>query len=438
MSDAQTIFALATAPGKSGVAVLRISGRHATQALSALTALPCPAPRRADYVTLSHNGVVVDRGIAIYFKAPHSFTGEDVVELQVHGSLAVIGELLRALGTMDGLRPAEPGEFTRRAYLNGKMDLMEAEGLADLIDAETTRQKSQAMRQMEGKLSKYYNGLRESMIENLAHLEAYIDFPDEEIPESVLAQLSGNIIDLQNDMKKSLADGARGERLRDGINVVILGAPNAGKSSLLNVISGREAAIVSHKAGTTRDLIEIHMDIAGYPVVFVDTAGIRETTDDIEEEGVRRALDRAQKADIKLVLFDGASWPQRDAQSLQLLDENAISVITKSDLLTTKITSENHSISTKTGEGVGALLKEIERRIISRFSSESTPFITRNRHRALLSEAHRHLEKSLRDQPLELKCEELRLAALCVGKITGKIQVDDVLDVIFSSFCIGK
>ena len=267
-------------------------------------------------------GEIIDKGLAMYFPAPHSFTGEDVVELHIHGSLAVIRELLEVLSSMDGLRHAEPGEFSRRAFINNKMDLMEAEGLADLIDAETATQKTQAMRQFEGEMSGYYEKLRERIIHSLAHLEAYIDFPDEEIPDSVLTELTGEIQSLQSLIAAALGDRHRGERLRDGISVVILGAPNAGKSSLLNALSKKDAAIVSARAGTTRDLIEVHLDIAGFPAVLVDTAGIRDTADDIEEEGVRRALARAEAADIKMVLFDARCvYPQLDPQkSLSLMD----------------------------------------------------------------------------------------------------------------------
>jgi len=439
MSSADTIFALATPPGKSGVSVLRLSGSHALAALKQLTRLTDITPRHAHFVSFHdpESKLIIDRGLGLYFQAPHSFTSEDVVELQLHGSLAVIRQMLGILGAMDGLRPAEPGEFTRRAFINGKMDLMEAEGLADLIDAETTEQKSQAMRQMQGELSVFYEDLRTRIIKSLAHLEAYIDFPDEEIPDAVLAQLEDEIVSLQTIIREGLHDNNRGERLRDGINVVILGAPNAGKSSLLNTLARRDAAIVSHKAGTTRDAIEIHMDICGYPVVLVDTAGLRDSDEDIEAEGIRRARARAEAADIKLVLFDGSKWPEMDEASRGLIDEKSITLVTKCDTAKHADTGELR-ISTKTGEGIEELLKTLEGRIVGFFGCGQAPFITRNRHRAQLIQAFDYLEKSKYQPALELKCEELRLAAQAVGKITGKIQVDDVLDVVFSSFCIGK
>ncbi|MBY0408384.1 MAG: tRNA uridine-5-carboxymethylaminomethyl(34) synthesis GTPase MnmE, partial [Rickettsiales bacterium] len=271
MSSADTIFALATPPGKSGVAVIRLSGARAAQALFALTGWQAQ-PRMAKYVTFCDmDGQVVDKGLALYFPNPKSFTGEDVVECHIHGGLAVIREFLGVLSGM-GLRPAEVGEFTRRAFANGKMDLLEAEGLADLIDAETSAQKTQAQRQMEGALSAYYAAIRTQMLTVLAHLEAYIDFPDEEIPESVFTGIAGDIAAVEQSIRAAMDDAGRGERLRDGISVVILGAPNVGKSSLLNVLARRDVAIVSQRAGTTRDMIEVHLDMGGYPVVLVDTA----------------------------------------------------------------------------------------------------------------------------------------------------------------------
>lgn len=430
--SSDTIYALATPPGKSGVAVIRLSGPQALRALQSLSGLAEVTPRHAHYVTFS-DGEPIDRGLALYFQAPHSFTGEEIVECQLHGGMAVIRQMLAALGRM-GLRPAEAGEFTRRAFLNGKMDLLETEGLADLIDAQTPQQQRQALRQMQGDLSGAYETLRTGIIECLALLEAYIDFPDEEIPESVLDALRASIMRLQGHIAAMLDDGRRGERLRDGLNVVILGAPNAGKSSLLNAIARREAAIVSHTPGTTRDLIEIHAELAGYPVVFVDTAGLRDGADAIEAEGIRRALQRAESAYLKLVLFDGTAEP--DAASLALLDADAMAVMTKADRAPHR--QDMPAISTKTGQGVEQLLGLIESRIVAYYCGHEAPVITRERHRAHLAEALKSLEKSMDRPELELACEELRQASLAVGKITGKIQVDDVLDVIFSRFCIGK
>lgn len=432
-----TIFALATPPGKSGVAIIRISGQGARAALEALTDKTDWQPNRLLRAKLQHQGRVVDEAMAVWFKAPNSFTGEDVAEFHTHGSLAVIRELLGLLSGLGGLRMAERGEFTRRALLNGKMDLVEVEGLADLIEAETASQKSQALRQMQGEMSSFYNSLRKEIIETLAHLEAYIDFPDEEIPESVWHNMDSEVRGVMATIGATLAHHAAGERIREGISVVILGAPNAGKSSLLNALSKREAAIVSHHAGTTRDMIEVHMDIAGYPAILVDTAGLRESDNEIEAEGIRRAIARAEHADIKLVLFDATREP--DAETMHLLDSDAVTVLTKSDLPEHAKNKGRAGIrlSTATGAGVGDLLAEIERRIAELFSGEGA-MITRARHRGLLAEAQQHLANFFHVKEIELKCEELRLAAQSVGKITGKIAVDELLDVIFSQFCIGK
>lgn len=443
MSSADTIFALATPPGKSGVAVVRLSGPQARQALFKITKRREFGTREATYVTFYAEAREVDKGLAIVFAGPKSFTGEDVVECHIHGGMAVIREFLSVLAALPGLRHAEAGEFTRRAFGNAKMDLLEAEGLADLIDAETGEQKRQAARQMRGELSRYYDSVRTGMVQVLAHLEAYIDFPDEEIPEGVLLGLADETRAVQGRIAEAMDDKGRGERLRDGISVVIVGAPNVGKSSLLNAIAKRDVAIVSHKAGTTRDMIEVHLDMQGYPVVLVDTAGIRESDEEIELEGIRRALKRADDSDIRVVVFDDSNWPPHETDFLPMLDERSIVVVNKRDVMMGEPMvvpglAEPIAISVKSGQGVEDLLGVIEGRVVALFSGGEAPFITRGRHRQLLGEALKYLENSLKPLPLELRCEELRRAALAVGKITGVIQVDDVLDVIFSSFCIGK
>lgn len=433
----RTIFALATAPAKSGIAIIRISGAGAASALALLTGAPCPAPNFAKYSVFKNpiSGEVIDKGLAIYFKAPHSFTGDDVAELHLHGSPAVIREILGVLSRVAGMYAAEPGEFTRTAFLNGKLDLLEAEGLADLINAETSMQKSQALRQMSGEVSGFYQEIRTKTISCLALLEAYIDFPDEEIPESVLTQWRETIKSLRQSISATLSDNKCGERVRDGLSIVIIGAPNAGKSSLLNRLARRDAAIVSQHAGTTRDVIEVHMDIAGYPVVLMDTAGLRQSADEVEEEGISRARVRAGQADIKLALFDGSKLPEMDAHTKELLDENTIVIFTKSDL---GANGSGFAVSAKTGQGIEELLVLIEEKVSDSFGRGASSLITRARHRNLLTEAELLLSAAMEDKEIELSCEELRRAALAIGKITGKIQVDDVLDVIFSQFCIGK
>lgn len=443
MHNEDTIFALATPPAKSGVAIIRISGNEALAALEKITGKADWQPNQAKYCSFNNpsNNELVDRGLALFFAEPHSFTGENTVELQIHGSLAVIKELLDILAKIGGLRPAEAGEFTRRAFTNGKVDLIEAEGLADLIAAETNEQKKLALHQLQGGLSSYYDQLRTQMLSILAHLEAYIDFPDEEIPESALSGLSDEVSSLRKTIATALDDDHKGERVREGLNIVILGAPNAGKSSLINKLARREAAITSHKAGTTRDVIEIQMDIAGFPVTLMDTAGLRNATDDIEEEGVRRALDRAESADLKLIVFD-SSASEIDKESRGLIFDNSLIIINKMDISISDALKKQYPdallISSKTGQGIDELLACIEQEITGLFSSQTAPMITHNRHRSLLANADNHLSLFDSGKAIEINCEELRLAAQSIGKITGKIAVDDVLGEIFSQFCIGK
>ncbi len=437
----ETIFAVATPFAKSAIAVVRISGQGALAALVALTGRSEWPAREMVYCPLinPHSSLVIDQALVVYFKAPHSFTGEDCAELHIHGSIAVIREVLALLPALK-LRQAERGEFTRRAVLNGKMDMLEAEGLADLIEAETSEQRTQALRQMHGEMSEFYLLLRSSIIKALAHMEATIDFPDEDIPDDLLAEINGEVREVIETIDNTLARHAQGERIRSGISVVIIGAPNAGKSSLLNALSKKEAAIVSHHAGTTRDLIEIHLDIGGFPVILIDTAGIRQAENEIEAEGIERARRRAAEADIRLILFDSTTPP--DAESVKLINEDSIVILTKIDLAAKQLNKEIYpplmaEISTATNQGVDELLRLIESRISNSFSGEGA-LITRYRHRELLVQAKGHLQQFFTATAIELKCEELRLAATSIAKITGKIAADDVLDVVFREFCIGK
>lgn len=434
-----TIFALATAPIKSGVAVLRISGPRATDALTALGAT-IPAPRVATLAKLYHPHTrhLMDAALVLRFTAPHSFTGEDTVELHTHGSRAIISELLGLLGTMDGFRMAEAGEFSRRAFLNNKMDLTQAEGLADLIDAETTEQARLAARQMQGELGQAYDALRGRILKTLALLEAYIDFPDEEIPESVMDDVNSGILSLTDHIRGLLNDGRRGERVREGIEIVLLGPPNAGKSTLLNHIAGRDIAIVSPEAGTTRDMLEVHLDIAGFPVTLVDTAGLHEARGEVEAEGIRRARARAAQAELVLQLFDINTHPESYQDIIGFESESCLRVFTKSDTASAPRTADTLAVSAHTGEGIDTLLAAIRTHIESRYSGMGAWLITRERHRTALTSCLHHLTRFTPNNPLELNGEELRLAARSLATITGSFTVDDVLDIVFSSFCIGK
>ena len=434
-----TIYALATAPGKGGVAVVRISGPHAGPALHFLGVEPLPVARVATLATLRHHSQALDRALVLRFAAPHSFTGEDVVELHLHGGVAVVRAVLDALAACPGLRLAEPGEFTRRAFIHDKMDLAQAEGLADLIDAHTAAQHRQALRQFGGEASQKIAGLREQILVPLALLEAYIDFPDEEIPEEVLTETSQRVAALSAQIQNLMDDGGVGEKIREGIEIVILGPPNAGKSSLLNALSKREAAIVSDQPGTTRDAIEVHLELSGYEVTLVDTAGLREAAGSIEAEGIKRAKNRGANSEFNLVLLDCATAAEQYSQVADLLTEKTLLVVTKSDQkITPKLPQNYLPISVHSGDGMNRLIEVLQQRVVAVMESAPSPLITRARHREALHDAYIALTHWNTNLPLELACEQLRAAATSLGKITGKIWVDDVLDLVFSRFCIGK
>jgi tRNA modification GTPase len=382
-------------------------------------------------------GEDLDDGLALWFPAPHSVTGEDVAELHLHGSRGVLAAVMAVLGRR-GLRLAEPGEFTRRAFLNGKLDLTQAEAVADLAAAETEAQRRQALRQLDGSLGEIYRGWGERLLRLLAHLEAAIDFPDEELPPAVEAQVAEGSERLAEEIERHLADGHRGERLRDGIAVAIVGPPNAGKSSLLNQLARREAAITSPIAGTTRDVIEVAIDLAGYPVVLADTAGLRDSADIIEREGLRRALKRAEEAELRLFVFDACrpgdansarAWPGPDT----LLVANKIDLAADRDALPAGAIP----VSALTGEGLPVLIAALASRI-EQIYDIAAPLLTRARHREALETALTALQRSLGAELPELRAEDLRLAWRSLGRITGRVDVEDLLDVIFADFCLGK
>jgi len=443
-----TIFALATPKGKSGVAVVRISGNRSFNVIKTICQVELLEERKTFVTNLYVPGTneIIDKALVVFFKNPRSFTGEDVVEFHIHGSIAVIKLLLSTLAKLEGLRLALPGEFSQRAFMNGKMDLTSAEGLADLIEAETIMQQKQAIRQMSGELGELYGGWRESIIEILAYIEAYLDFPDENIPQAVLQEVENSISSLKNAIKNHLNDNMRGQRLREGVFVAIIGAPNVGKSSLLNYIARKDVAIVSDIAGTTRDVIEINLDLDGIPITIADTAGIRETLDLIENEGVKRAKDKALKADFNIIMLDSSNF---DKESLKLIDQNSIIVLNKIDLYDDSIISNFHPeldnlpnqivpISIKENIDLDRLLAIIKEKAAEFVSLGNEPSITRIRYRQLLEEALANLDYFTFDKELELAAEDLRLAARAIGHITGAIDVDEILDKIFSSFCIGK
>ncbi len=442
--DNQTIYALSTVQGRSGVAVIRISGSNALEAINLLTDIDTKhiKPRYAYFATLKNqSGQSLDQALILYFKAPHSFTGEDIVEMQTHGSRAVINSVLSALSAIKGFRYALAGEFSKRAFYNHKMDLTQAEGLADLIDAETSEQQKFAMRQMEGNLKNLYDGWREQLLHVLAHLEAYIDFPDEELPKDVIQNLENTVFKIIREIKQHLQGDTIGESLRDGFRVVILGAPNSGKSSLINALTSREAVIVSDIAGTTRDAIDIHMDINGYPVIFTDTAGLRETSEEIEQQGIKIALQKAADGDLIINLFDCS---KDTCQPLENVDNSkVINVANKIDKISSSalksLRAQNIiTISAKNKSGIDELLQAVVAKISSRVTASSGLLITRHRYREALKNTIDNLLQFNFNKEIELSAEDIRLAARELGKITGYIEVDEILDKIFGSFCIGK
>jgi tRNA modification GTPase len=438
-SPADTIFAPATAAGRAAIAVVRLTGPGTARAISQMAG-PLPPPRVARRARFSDpaSGEALDEGLLLWFPAPASATGEDVAELHLHGSRAVLAGLAQALRGL-GLRLAEPGEFTRRAFLAGKLDLTQAEAVADLVAAETEAQRRQALRQLDGELGSLYRGWAQRLTRCLAHLEAVIDFPDEDLPPEIEGEIAGEIGALAAAIERHLADGHRGERLRDGIMIAIVGPPNAGKSSLLNRIARRDAAIVSPIAGTTRDVIEVAIDLQGYPVVLADTAGLRESADPIEREGLRRARRRAAEADIRLFLFD-ARHPAEAQGAAAWPANGTFLVANKIDLLGNgrrDLPREAIPVSALTDEGVDVLLAALGAAVVEGYAN-AAPTLTRARHREALEEAAAALSRSRATPCAELRAEDLRLAWRSLGRITGSIDVEDLLEVIFRDFCIGK
>lgn len=441
MTETDTIFALSSGQGRAGVAVIRVSGQDAATVVSGLSGRAPGAPRTLELRTLrSPDGAALDRAMIAWFPAPHSFTGEDVAEFHVHGGRAVVAAVLDALAQIAGCRAADAGEFTRRAFDNGKLDLTQVEGLADLIDAETEGQRRQALRQMEGALGALYESWRTRLTRALAYLEADIDFPDEDLPGDLPESVRGDLVALRDEMRAHLDDAGLGERTRGGFQAVIVGAPNVGKSSILNRLAQRDAAIVAATAGTTRDVVEVQLDVAGLPVTLADTAGLRAAGDDVEREGIRRAERRAGSADVKIAVFDAATWPARDTATAALVDDATIVVVNKSDLVPGVVDGGGAVVvSAATGEGIGALVAALRARVVAAAGRHSeAPPLTRLRHRRAVEAAVAALDRTLVGVTAELRAEDLRVAVRALGRITGRVDVEDLLDVIFRDFCIGK
>ena len=442
-----TIYALSSGPGISGVAVIRISGAHTTKVIKLLTGKDLPKPRVATLRKINkiNTSELIDEGLILWFPGPESYTGEDMAEIQVHGSKAVIDALHFSISKIENCRLAEPGEFTKLAFQNGKINLLKAESIADLISSETEIQRQQAIKIMNGKSSDQFNFLREKLLKILSHVEAKIDFPEEDLPNNILDEIKNSSDEVINKIKKILNDQKVGERIREGFKIAILGPTNAGKSSLINHLSNRDVAIVSEIAGTTRDVIETHLNIDGYPVIISDTAGIRDSKDEIEKKGIKLSLNRAEEADLKLVVVDAKSLDFTDVLK-SLLQENAILVINKSDLLEKDIDPEikktNHVlISIKENKNIEELILKIKNNFKNKFLTSDDILITRERHRQQLQQRLDHLNNFNQKKEIEdfdKAAEDLRLATRHLGMIVGKVDVEEILGNIFNDFCIGK
>ena len=442
-----TIYALSTGPGVSGVAIVRISGPDSSKVIKSITGKEIPEPRVATLRKINNNNTseLIDEGIIIWFPGPHSYTGEDMAEIHVHGGKAVVLALQEEIGKNKKCRLAEPGEFTKLAFQNGKINLLKAESIADLISAETEIQRSQAVKIMKGKSSDKFNEIREKLLKILSFIEAKIDFPEEDLPEDNLKKIKQDSSNILNEINKILNDQKVGEIIREGFKIAIVGPTNAGKSSLLNNLSNREAAIVSEIAGTTRDVVETHLNIDGYPVIIADTAGIRDSKDEIEKKGIRLSLEKAENADLKLVVVDVKSIDLSGFFN-DLLKNDAILVINKSDLLKEKLDPKilklNHVIiSLKDNLNIDLLISKIKDSLKNKFITEEDILITRERHRQHLTQCGDHLKNFLEKndkKDFDKAAEDLRLATRHLGMIVGKVDVEEILGSIFNDFCIGK
>ncbi len=437
----ETIFAVATGRGKAGLSVIRVSGPDAAKALDFLH-VGSLRPRRASLRRLKMpDGRIIDEALCLWFPGPDSFTGEDTVEFQCHGALSVVALMMETLGLIPGFRLARPGEFSRRALDNGRMDLTEAEGLADLIDSETEQQRQQAIRQLTGGLSCEIDHWRTDLIGVLALFEANLDFSDEgDVDTGVLVQAESRLSRIRDQMGKVLATGTRGERLREGITIVLAGAPNAGKSTLLNVLAQRDIAIVSSIPGTTRDIVEVRLDLGGYPVTLLDTAGLRESSDAIEQEGVRRMLARAAVADIVVWLRSGDEADSAIPDEIRSIPGLLMPVVTQIDRY--KAGWEDLAISALTGEGMDELVRTLTELVHNLMGQGGEgAVLTRARHREAVAEALESVDRALavlHSAGTELVVEEVRIAMRAIARVTGHVGIDDILDQLFSQFCIGK
>ena len=440
------IYALSSGRGPSGIAILRLSGKDTLKLCKKITKLENIQANEVNFCKFydPKNGNIIDpESILLWFPKPNSYTGDDLAEFHVHGSNAVINSFLKVLSEQEDCRLAEPGEFTKLAFQNNKMDLVKAESIGDLIHSETELQRQQAIQLVQGNASNYYNELREKLIKSLAYIEAKIDFAEDDLPEKVLQEVHKSIKDIYANIKKILEDNKIGEKIRDGFRVSIIGEVNAGKSSLLNLLSKREVAIVSEEEGTTRDVIETYLNIDGYPVILADTAGIREAKNEIEKKGISLALGKSKEADLNIVMIDNSS-PKINDKVKKLINNDSIVLLNKSDIKNKK----NHKfdvdtilVSIKNNKNIDQLIKKLKEKLSKKFISSSNVLITRERHRVKLNECLKEIDKFLKkdqNKDIELAAEDLRMATRHLGSIVGKVDVEEILGSIFKDFCIGK
>ena len=440
------IYALSSGRGPSGIAILRLSGKDTLKLCKKITKLENIQANEVNFCKFYNpkNGNIIDpESILLWFPKPNSYTGEDLAEFHVHGSNAVINSFLKVLSEQENCRLAEPGEFTKLAFQNDKMDLVKAESIGDLIHSETELQRQQAIQLVQGNASNYYNELREKLIKSLAYIEAKIDFAEDDLPEKVLQEVHKSIKDIHANIKKILEDNKIGEKIRDGFRVSIIGEVNAGKSSLLNLLSKREVAIVSEEEGTTRDVIETYLNIDGYPVILADTAGIREAKNEIEKKGISLALGKSKEADLNIVMIDNSLAKIND-EVKKLINNDSIVLLNKSDIKN----KENHKfdadtilVSVKDNKNIDQFIKKLKEKLSKKFISSSNVLITRERHRVKLNECLKEIDKFLKkdqNKDIELAAEDLRMATRHLGSIVGKVDVEEILGSIFKDFCIGK
>ena len=440
------IYALSSGRGPSGIAIVRISGKDTYKVCKNLTKLKEINSNEINYCKFydpKSDKIIDPEALLLWFPGPNSYTGDDLAEFQVHGSNAVINALLKALSEQDNCRLAEPGEFTKIAFQNDKIDLLKAESIGDLIHAETELQRDQAVKLVQGNASNYYNDLREKLIKSLSYIEAKIDFAEDDLPEKVLEEVQNSIKEIYGDIHKIIEDNKIGEKIRDGFRVSITGEVNAGKSSLLNLIAKRDVAIVSDEAGTTRDVIETYLNIDGYPVILADTAGIRDAKNEVEKKGISLALGKSKEADLNIIVLDNSSKSINN-EIKKMINKDTIVLLNKSDLQNKrnhKFEADTVLASVKENKNIDILIKKIKEKLSKKFTSNNAILITRERHRIKLNECLKEIDNFLKkdqNKDLELAAEDLRMATRHLGSIVGKVDVEEILGSIFKDFCIGK